>query len=70
MHRGDAFARPPSAAPAQRAAKADLHPDDVGPMLAQAALMADQQPQDDVARALLAEAGSRALTGQASFDPR
>ncbi len=67
MHPGSAFARPPFAATPPDTKLSPIYPDDVGPLLAQAALMRDLQPIDDVTRALLVEATSRALTGEASF---
>jgi hypothetical protein len=43
--------------------RSPILPDEVGPLLAQAEALRDQQPMDDATRALWLEAVSRALTG-------
>jgi len=45
---------------------ATTYSNDVGPLFGQLASMQGQQPLDDATEALLCEAVSRALTGQAS----
>jgi hypothetical protein len=70
MPPGSAFARPPSAREIPETQAEPIHPDDVGALAAQALAMREQEPLDDVTRALWNEALSRALTGQASPKPR